>query len=423
MACPGPVLMTLTKVADLYLVIDERARRGPVVVLDPYQMAPGLPEFVWDTIDGCEDARVASRRASAFVAVTLDSGADSSMGQSDGASAFYKGESTKALAAMLHAAALTGRSMEHVAGWIGRPDTAIEAVQILREHPEAELHFDHRLAASLFNSDERTSGNTKVTIQQAMEPFAVAGFRDRVVPRHGRPATDIADLLRRNGTIILLGREDPYSPVTPLMTAAAEHVLDVARQLSVESPAHRLSPWMLAALDELPSVAPIPSLTTGMANDRALGLCYLWASQTRHQLIDAFGQHGANALLGLSNNLIVFGGGKDERFYGDMAALIGDTRFPGSFRREFEYMPVIRPGDLRRLKPGRALLLTETARPIRIRLQRCLDGPDGPRLLRQARQVDARVAAARSRLATPAQRRERAHAAARSRHLLPPEAS
>ena len=48
------------------------------------------------------------------------------------------------------------------------------------------------------------------------------------MPSPGRPATDLAEVIRRGGTIYLLGREDPYASASPLMTAVAEHVLDTA---------------------------------------------------------------------------------------------------------------------------------------------------------------------------------------------------
>jgi type IV secretion system protein VirD4 len=81
------------------------------------------------------------------------------------------------------------------------------------------------------------------------------------------PATDVAELIRRAGTIYLLGREDPYASASPLMTAVAE--------------LFSTPPWVWRAnrggdgcahLDELPSTAPLPTLRTRMANERALGV-------------------------------------------------------------------------------------------------------------------------------------------------------
>ena len=72
LSAPGAALVTLTKVEDLLLTVDARsAGDRPVAVLDPFGMAPGLPELVWDPVDGCVDSMVAERRAKAFTAGTV----------------------------------------------------------------------------------------------------------------------------------------------------------------------------------------------------------------------------------------------------------------------------------------------------------------------------------------------------------------
>ena len=73
------------------------------------------------------------------------------------------------------------------------------------------------------------------------------------------------------------------------MTAVAEHVLDTALTLAHQSRWGRLCPPMLACLDELPSTAPLPTLRTRMANERALGLSFIYAAQNRRQLAAIFG--------------------------------------------------------------------------------------------------------------------------------------
>ena len=55
---------------------DPRPTRGAATagrssVLDPFGLAPGLPELVWDPVDGCVDSMVAERRAKAFTAGTV----------------------------------------------------------------------------------------------------------------------------------------------------------------------------------------------------------------------------------------------------------------------------------------------------------------------------------------------------------------
>ena len=131
-----------------------------------------------------------------------------------------------------HAAALTGRTLEHVLEWVANPWGAVEPFEILRVHPDA-APFWHGLLLGALNGDERTVGNSITTVQQAMNLFFQAEIRARCIPTETRPATDIAALLEAGGTIYLLGREDPYASASPLMTAVAEYTLDVALQLSL----------------------------------------------------------------------------------------------------------------------------------------------------------------------------------------------
>src|SRR5690606_28545263 len=111
--------------------------------------------------------------------------------------------------------------------WVSRPLASTEPTEILREHPSAAPFWEGLLDGAL-RGDHRTAGNTVTTVQQAMSLFFQAETRRRCVPGPGRPATDIADVIARGGTIYLLGREDPYASASPLMTAFAEHVLDTA---------------------------------------------------------------------------------------------------------------------------------------------------------------------------------------------------
>jgi type IV secretion system protein VirD4 len=111
------------------------------------------------------------------------------------------------------------------------------------------------------------------------------------------------------------------------MTAVAEDVLDTALLLASRSGWGRLCPPMLACLDELPSTAPLPTLRTRMANERALGVSFIYAAQTWRQLAAVFGEQEARAFFGLANVLVMFGGSKDGAFNQEISDLVGQTRF------------------------------------------------------------------------------------------------
>jgi len=405
LAAPGAALVTLTKVDDLLLTVDDRSSGGrPVAVLDPFGLAPGLPELVWDPVDGCVDSMLAERRAKAFTAGTVKGAV--AQGSGDSAARFYAAEGAKVLQAFFHAAALTGRSIEDVLEWVSNPRKASLPAEILQSHPDA-APFWHGLLHGALHGDDRTAGNTATTVQQAMALFFQQSLRSRCTPGPGRPATDLAELIARGGTVYLLGRDDPYASASPLMTAIAEHVLDTALALATASPFGRLCPSFLACLDELPSTAPLPTLRTRMANERALGLSFIYAAQTWRQLVICYGEDEARALFGLTNVIAVFGGGKDGIFNRELSELIGTSRVSRTTYSRGRNSagtshagadePVLRPEEIRLLPERNALVIAENAKPLIARLTRCLDGKPGRGLLVAQAAVKVRVGAARAR--------------------------
>lgn len=381
---PGAALATMTKPQDLLLTWVPRSRTGPCVVADPHGLAPGLPGLVWDPIAGCSDPWSAHRRAAAFTTNLSNGGGDND------AARFYAAEAGKVVAGFLHAAALAGHTLDRLLRWVANPVGATEPVEILRTHPQAARHW-HGLLAAALAGDERTAGNTATTVQQALGLFFQPGLRDRCTPTADRPATDLGDLITRHGTVYLLGRDDPYAPATPLLTAIAEDVLDTALRQAHRSRWGRLCPPLLACLDELPSTAPIPTLRTRMANERALGIAFLWAAQTWQQLVAALGETEARALAGLTNVVVVFGGSTDTTFNQQLAELTGHTRvsrssWTGTSRTgptvHGEDIAVLTLDEIRRLPDRHALVLADRARPIVAKLDRCIDGRRGRELAR-----------------------------------------
>ena len=446
---PGAALVTLTKTEDLLLSLTSRAAGDrPCVVLDPFGLTEGLLdpptrssststssstssvrvacELVWDPIEGCVDPMVAERRAKAFCAGTVKGAIHGGAG--DDSARFYAAEAAKVLQSYFHAAALTGRTLEDVLRWVANPMATTDPAEILREHPHA-APFWHGLLQGALHGDDRTAGNTTTTVQQAMSLFFQAEIRNRCIPGPGRPATNLAEVIRRGGTIYLLGREDPYASASPLMTAVAEQVLDTGLALANSSPyGGRLCPPLLACLDELPSTAPLPTLRTRMANERALGLSFIYAAQTRAQLTSIFGEQEARAVLGLTNVLLMFGGSKDVAFNQEVSDLLGTVRvsrtswqtggYHGGGRTvSGEDIPILRPEEVRQLPERHALVIAENGKPIIARLHRCVDGKAGAQLLAEQRTLREQITSRRRMVITPEARTTAALVEAR-RHGL-----
>jgi len=425
LAAPGAALVTLTKTDDLLLTITARSDdKGPCVVLDPFGQADGLPELIWDPISGCVDPITAERRAKAFTAGTIRSAATG--GSGDAAARFYAAEAAKVLQCYLHAAALVGHRLDQVLRWVANPHGTAEPADILREHPHAAGHW-HGLLQGAIHGDDRTAANTITTVQQAMALFFQPAIRARCTPSAGRPAIDIAEMIRARGTFYLLGREDPYASASPLMTALAEHILDTALRQANTSPWGRLCPPMLACLDELPSTAPLPTLRTRMANERALGISIIYAAQTWRQLAALFGDTEARAIFGLTNVLALFGGSKDIGFNREVSDLVGTTRVArtnwqlgghGGRTASGEDIPILRPEEIRQLPDRHALVIAENTPPILAKLHRCIDGKAGRALLDDQRRVREHIAEQRQQHPSDAARAAAALAAARRHSLL-----
>jgi type IV secretion system protein VirD4 len=423
---PGAALVTLTKPEDLLLSLTERSGDNrPCVVLDPFGLAEGVvDEVVWDPIDGCISSKIAERRAKAFAAGTVKGAMTE--GSGDDAARFYAEESAKVLKCYFHAAALTGRNLDDVLGWVANPTGTTEPEEILSQHPYAAKFWNGLLHRALYG-DDRTAGNTITTVQQAMALFFQEETRRRCVPGPDRPVTNFLDVVRRNGTIYLLGREDPYASASPMMTAVAEQVLDTGLLLANQSPwGGRLCPPLVAVLDEMPSTAPLPTLRTRMANERALGLSFIWAAQVRAQLDAIFGEKEAEAVIGLTNVLTIFGGSKDGNFNQQISDLLDTVRVhrtswqSGAMAGRTisgDDIPILTSGEIRRLPEGQALVIAENGKPIIARLHRCIEGHRGRQLLADQKRLRNQLNESQRLVVTPEAAAEAALIEARRRGL------
>ena len=177
---------------------------------------------------------------------------------------------------------------------------------------------------------------------------------------------------------------------SPLMIAVAEHVLDTALGLAQRSESGRLCPPIVACLDELPSTGPMPTLRTRMANERALGLSFVYAAQTWRQLAAILGEQDARALFALTNVLVVFGGSSDPQFNREGADLIGtvhvtltswQTGMMAGQTVSGDDIDILRPEEIRRLPERQAVVIAENGRTIIASLYRSINGRTGRGLL------------------------------------------
>ncbi|WP_371792296.1 TraM recognition domain-containing protein [Streptomyces sp. NBC_01471] len=416
----GPVLATSTKPDLVELTLDARSRNGrPVMVFDPQNIAPSLPRFRWTPIAGAHETEIAMMRAKAFIAGSRTSG---SAAQSSEGSTFYKGQATKILAAFFHAAALDGANLDWVLRW-ARKLTDPAPLGILNAHPGAGPGWADMLRTAT-SGDSRTVGNTASTLDAALEPLMHQSVI-QALQADGEGPTEFNKFLAAEGTVYLLGKDSEVTSVSPLTTAIAEDLLDLAEAHAIASPAGRLDPPLLAALDEAPNIAPIPSLRQRVADGRGRGITVIYGLQGWASARARFGEDTANELAAFTNNVIVFGGAKDPAFLKDMSDLCGQVererttktttggdRGGHSTATHMALEPVLRSDEIRALPEGHALVLADNLPPIVTRLAGMWTWESWAEIQDRVRDLRAANEAERSRQETAKANRAKAHAAA-----------
>ncbi|OKK02391.1 conjugal transfer protein TraG [Streptomyces sp. CB03234] len=420
----GPVLATSTKPDLVELTLDARRRDDrPVMVFDPQNLAPSLPKFRWTPITGASETEVAMMRAKAFVAGSRTPG---SATRSSEGSAFYKGQASKILAAFFHAAALDGATLDWVLKW-ARKLTDPAPLGILNAHPGAGPGWADMLRTAT-TGDSRTVGNTASTLDAALEPLMHQSVL-RALQGDGEDPTDFHEFLDAEGTIYLLGKDSEVNSVAPLTTAIAEDLLDVAEAHAVASPAGRLDPPLLAALDEAPNIAPIPSLRQRVADGRGRGVTVIYGLQGWASARARFGEDTANELASFTNHVVVFGGAKDPVFLKDMSDLCGQVererttktttggdRGGHSTATHMALEPVLRGDEIRSLPEGHALVLADNLPPVVTRLDGMWSWESWAEIQGHVRNLRAANEAERSREAAAKKTQAKAHAAAWAGH-------
>ncbi|MEW1721612.1 TraM recognition domain-containing protein [Streptomyces sp. NPDC093109] len=372
----GPVLATSTKPDLVELTLDARRREGrPVLVFDPQNIAPALPRFRWSPVSRAENTETAMMRAKGFIAGSRTPG---SAAQSSEGSAFYKGQAAKILAAFLHAAALDGAGIGTVLKW-ARKLTDPAPLGILHAHPGAGPGWADMLRTAT-TGDSRTVGNTAATLDAALEPLIHQPVID-ALQGNGEAPTDFRAFLDAGGTVYLLGKDSEVNSVAPLTTAVTEDLLDTAESHALTSRAGRLDPPLLAALDEAPNIAPIPSLRQRVADGRGRGITVIYGLQGWASARARFGEDTANELASFTNHVVVFGGAKDPAFLRDMSELCGQVervrttrtttggdRAGHSTATHTALEPVLRSDEIKALHEGHALVLADNLPPVITRL-------------------------------------------------------
>ncbi len=365
---PGPVVTTSTRPDNLTITLRARERLGPVAVFDPQHLAPGLAAGMrWSLVRGCADPLTAMIRAAGLAAATGMGGGGVENG------GFWEGKTRAAIQALLHAAALDGRDARSLYRWALSPAAAADAVHILAAAPQAAEGWAESLD-SMIQSDPRTRDSIWQGVGLALAALADPRVLDAVTPREAE-SFDPTTFLEQHGTLYLLATGAGAGASAALVAAFIEDLVETARRIAARSPGARLDPPLLLALDEIGTLAPLPSLPTLMAEGGGTGLTTVPVLQSLAQAREKWGAENAGAIWDAAIVKVVLGGSANARDLQDVAALLGerdeqtvsvsrDTAGGRSYQTSVRRVPVMPPDVLRTLPFGTAVTLLRSAPPI-----------------------------------------------------------
>ena len=365
---PGAVITTATRPDNIAATLRARERLGPVAVFDPQRLAEGLPSGLrWSPVRGCQNPLTAMIRATGLASATgLSSGGVESGG-------FWEGKTRTALQALLHAAALDGRTPRELFNWTLSPSAAGDAVAILAGHPEAAAGWADSLESTI-QSDPRTRDSIWMGVSLSLSCLADPRVLDAVSPDPGEDF-DPRNFLTTNGTLYLLATGAGAGASWSLVAAFIEDLVETARHLAATSPGARLDPPLLLALDEIGNLSPLPSLPVLMAEGGGTGITTMPILQSLSQARDKWGDQAAGAIWDASIVKVILGGTSSARDLQDLSALIGerdeqtDTISVGdhgsrSLQRSTRRVSVMPPETIRTLPFGTGLVLLRSAPPL-----------------------------------------------------------
>ncbi|GAA1377912.1 TraM recognition domain-containing protein [Luteococcus sanguinis] len=363
---PGAVITTSTRPDNLTATLRARARKGPVAVFDPQQLAPGLPSGLrWSPVRGCQDPLTAMIRAKGLATATGFGGVQDA--------GFWEGKTTSAIQALLHAAALDGRDAKTLYQWALNPTLAADAVRVLSAHPGAADGWAESLDA-MVQADPRTRDSIWQGVSLALAALADPRVLDAVSPSAGEEF-DPETFLRSDGTLFMLATGAGAGASAALVAAFIEDLVEAARKIAARSAGARMDPPLLLALDEIGNLSPLPSLPTLMAEGGGTGITTLPVLQSLAQAREKWGENNANAIWDASIVKVILGGASNSRDLQDLSTLIGerdegtdsyttDAYGAHSSQRSIRRVPILPPDVLRTLPFGTGVVMLRTARPI-----------------------------------------------------------
>jgi hypothetical protein len=348
---PGAAIATSTR-ADLFaLTAGTRWRHGPVFVFNPYQVGEVPSSFGWDVVSGCED------RAEAFIRADAIIGPRTATGDM----AWWQDKAAIALAALLHAAALSGRTVLDIWDWANREGDAV-AGSALARHPAASRQLRSVFAEA--TREGRSPDSIRMTMAKSLTWVADPAVAAMVHGPAARPF-DADAFAASCGTLYMIAPGAAGATIGPLFRCFTDYVQRMASLSGSRRPAGKLDPPLLLALDEARQIVRVP-LEVWLADSAGKGITIVAVAHGLGQLREGWGADGA-ATIWDTTNKIIMPGVTDSDCLDAVSGVCGTVAATEGERRV--QVPAVPPVFVRRLPRRRALILEGDLAPVVVKVR------------------------------------------------------
>jgi len=314
---PGSVVTTSTRPDVLRLTVGVRKELGQVHVADFDGLSQYPHKVRWDMVAGCTDPQIASERAAAMVNAMPRSGAPSS------ADRYFDAGAVMIMEALLHAAALKpGGTMRDVLRWSQNFEEH-EPANILRSDSPTVKTWAGNLDEWCRTNNPDTIGNTKTTLGKITGPMKNETVLSMLCPTPEDPGIDINTFTDAPNSLYCLTRVSMNASTAPIVTALVESLVQAAIRQSGSTSSGKLGTHMSVILDEAANTCALPSLPSLMSEGGGNGIHTSVFVQTYSQLVNRWGEEGAETIFDSAAAKTVFGGISDVKFLTKISDLIG----------------------------------------------------------------------------------------------------
>ncbi|TVT61955.1 type IV secretory system conjugative DNA transfer family protein [Amycolatopsis rhizosphaerae] len=369
-AAPGALLCSTTK-PDLLefsaLLRTMRPQAGPVLVYDATGTVPWPAQLYWSPIDGCQDTDVAYRRAH-----TMVEAASVGLAHVTGNDKVFRDRAKMVIQAYFLAAAIHDRDVGDLVRWAMSKPADQEPAKLLQQAGYAEHARNLRSEIGMV---AETSDAVWMSVRRVLEPLMDQRLRRLCTPRPGE-GFDARAFIAQHGSLYIVAGQYQAAQAAPILTALVEHWLSAAQDMAPHTPHRRLDPPATAILDELTNATPVPQIPEIISDSAGRGVLIHWGAQSLAALEDAFTPQRTRQLMDNTTTLSVWGGIKDQRTLEWVSMLTGhhDRRryqqhtdgllSAGRTAVGTETVPTYRPGDVRRIRRGRVLVIHRHLDPV-----------------------------------------------------------